>query len=35
MAAAVTAMLTTLFDANPASVGGSLPGEEMFYESHS
>ncbi len=35
MAAAVTAMLTTLFDANPASVGGNLPGEEMFYESHS
>ena len=35
MAASVTAMLTTLFDANPASVGGSLPGEEMFYESHS
>ena len=35
MAAAVTAMLTTLYDANPTSVGGSLPGEEMFYESHS
>ena len=35
MAASVTAMLTTLFDANPASVGGNLPGEEMFYESHS
>ena len=35
MAAAVTAMLTKLFDANPASVGGNLPGEEMFYESHS
>ncbi|MBO7729698.1 MAG: ABC transporter substrate-binding protein [Lachnospiraceae bacterium] len=35
MAASVTAMLTTLFDANPASVGGKLPGEEMFYESHS
>ena len=35
MASSVTAMLTTLFDANPASVGGSLPGEEMFYENHS
>lgn len=35
MAAAVTAMLTTLYDANPTSVGGNLPGEEMFYESHS
>ena len=27
----VTGMLTVLFDANPKSVGGSLPGEEMFY----
>ena len=35
MAASVTAMLTTLFNANPASVGGNLPGAEMFYESHS
>lgn len=35
MVSSVTAMLTTLFDANPASVGGSLPGEEMFYENHS
>lgn len=32
MKEAVTAMLTTLYDANPASVGGSLPGEDMFYE---
>lgn len=32
MKEAVTAMLTTLYEANPASVGGSLPGEEMFYE---
>ena len=32
MAASVTEMLTTLYDANPASVGGSLPGEEMFYK---
>ena len=35
MAASVTAMLTTLFNANPASVGGNLPGAEMFYESPS
>lgn len=27
----VTGMLTVLFDADPKSVGGSLPGEEMFY----
>ena len=31
MADMVTGMLTVLFDANPKSVGGSLPGEEMFY----
>ena len=27
----VTGMLTVLFDADPKSVGGSLPGEEMFW----
>ena len=27
----VTGMLAVLFDADPKSVGGSLPGEEMFY----
>ena len=31
----VTEMLQTLYDANPASVGGSLPGDDMFYENHS
>lgn len=27
----VTGMLTVLFDADPKSVGGTLPGEEMFW----
>ena len=27
----VTGMLAVLFDADPKSVGGSLPGEEMFW----
>ena len=31
MANMVTGMLTVLFDADPKSVGGSLPGEEMFW----
>ena len=31
MADMVTGMLTVLFDADPKSVGGTLPGEEMFW----
>lgn len=31
MALSVSAMLETLYNANPASVGGTLPGEGMFY----
>lgn len=31
MKAMVSGMLKVLFDANPKSVGGSLPGDEMFY----
>ena len=27
----VTGMLAVLFDADPKSVGGTLPGEEMFW----
>ena len=32
MKESVTDMLETLFDANPASIGGKLPGEEIFFE---
>ena len=31
MKAMVSGMLKVLFDANPKSVGGKLPGDEMFY----
>ena len=31
MVRSVNEMLETLFNANPASVGGTLPGDEMFY----
>ncbi len=27
----VSGMLKVLFDANPKSVGGKLPGDDMFY----
>ena len=31
MKASVSAMLQVLFDANPKSIGGSMPGEEFYY----
>ena len=31
MVRSVTEMLETLYNANPASVGGAVPGDEMFY----
>ena len=32
MRAAAGGMLTVLFEANPKSVGGTLPGEELYYK---
>jgi len=31
MVNSATAVLNILFNANPASVGGTLPGDDLFY----
>ncbi|MEN6339792.1 MAG: ABC transporter substrate-binding protein, partial [Clostridiaceae bacterium] len=31
MVTSATAMLNILYNANPESVGGALPGEDLFY----